>query len=259
MNGGISMSPQDSNPDLVGLGGSAAAKELYVDLLRPAATELGKNLLTVTELVTIAFGPLRALVAGLKQVEIWLGEALQQRLGSVAPEELQTPASFIAGQVLLQLPFCVGAEQLRDMYANLLASAMKVSVAHDVHPAFVQVIQQLTPDEALVLQKIRRDGRFVLQEELDQHGRCAGDAASLASQFRLYCVAAKAVVVDQSDAYLENLLRLRILSETHWHEGKLVSPTGFWDRREDPYVRNVSSRVIEVTSFGTRFLATCVV
>jgi len=42
-------------------------------------------------------------------------------------------------------------EEIRNMYANLLASSMSEKVKNDVHPAFVEIIKQLSPDEARIL------------------------------------------------------------------------------------------------------------
>ena len=48
-------------------------------------------------------------------------------------------------------------EELRNMYANLLASSMNKTVKNHVHPSFVEIIKQLSPDEAKILQRIYRD------------------------------------------------------------------------------------------------------
>lgn len=41
--------------------------------------------------------------------------------------------------------------ELRDMYANLLANSMNSVVKDGVHPSFVEIIRQLSPDEAKIL------------------------------------------------------------------------------------------------------------
>ena len=42
-------------------------------------------------------------------------------------------------------------DELRDMYANLLANSMTSIVKNGVHPGFVDIIKQLSPDEAKIL------------------------------------------------------------------------------------------------------------
>lgn len=109
---------------LATLGVGPAAAELYGDLLRPAARELGTNLQAVAKLITAALSPLHGMVWGIDRVRDWLSAALLKRLASVAPENIEPPKAHIAGQVLLQLSFCADQQHLRELYANLLATAM---------------------------------------------------------------------------------------------------------------------------------------
>ncbi|HHH1420208.1 TPA: Abi-alpha family protein [Yersinia enterocolitica] len=46
---------------------------------------------------------------------------------------------------------------LADLYVNLLAKAMSRDEAKLVHPAFLQVIQQLSPDEVLFIENMSRE------------------------------------------------------------------------------------------------------
>ena len=43
---------------------------------------------------------------------------------------------------------------LRELYANLLATSIDSITAHEAHPAFVEIIRQLTPDEARIVKYI---------------------------------------------------------------------------------------------------------
>jgi len=252
----MSPSDDDAKDALVALGVGPAAKELYVDLLRPAAIETGKNLVVVARLVTIALAPLRGLVWGLEKVQDWLSAELLKRLAHAKPEDIQTPPLYIAGQVLLQLPFCAEQEQLREMYANLLASAMQRTVAPLVHPAFVPVIQQLTPDEVLILETVASEPRgFALQEEIDD--RIGRTGTPIEEQFLAIAQKAGVVRPELAEAYLENLLRLRIFSELHWNEGRIAESFGIIPMNVPPEIENTSGRVVELTAFGKNFLATC--
>jgi len=239
----------------VGVG--PAAKELYVDLLRPTAIETGKNLLVVARLVSLAMAPLSGMVWGMERIRDWLGAAILKRLAHIAEDQIQSPPPFIAGQILLQLPFCADQEELREMYANLLAAAMTKDLAPQVHPAFVQIIQQLTPDEGLVVREIARGGSaFSLQETFDGELNLETGSTSISDQFRALCESASALQPAMSDAYLDNLLRLKLLTETRWSEGRLHTPHVF--ERAEPRVENMSGRLIELSAFGVRFVGTCI-
>jgi hypothetical protein len=255
------MSAEEDNAReaLNALGVGPAAKELYVDLLRPAARETGKNLLVVAKLVTVALAPLHGMVWGIERIRDWLSAALLKRLAGKDPEQIQAPASYIAGQALVQLLFCADQEQLREMYANLLASAMNRQSAADVHPAFVHVIQQLTPDEALVLQKISTEvGQFALHQIESESDALSQRTESISVQFRKFCESAGVGAPALSDAYLDNLLRLRVLAEQQWSEGEF-RPAGYTDHGDyQASVENSNGRLIELSAFGEGFLRTCI-
>src|ERR1051326_6142234 len=87
----------DAKDALATLGAGPAAKELYVDLLRPAAKELGANLHTVARAITIAMAPLRGLIWGFEKVHDWLEAALLRRLAGSDPEQTQTTPPYLAG------------------------------------------------------------------------------------------------------------------------------------------------------------------
>jgi hypothetical protein len=242
---------------LATVGVGPAAKELYVDLLRPTAVETGKNLLVIARLISVAMAPFAGMVWGMERVRDWIAAAMLKRLARTAPDQIQSPPPYIAGQILLQLPFCAEQEELREMYANLLAAAMTKKLAVQVHPAFIQIIQQLTPDEALIVRQIADGGpMFSLQERFDDSQNLEKDTISLSDQFRVLCESAVVSQPAMSDAYLDNLLRLKVLSETQWSEGRLHTPHAF--ERAEQRVENTSGRLVELSAFGNRFILTCV-
>lgn len=261
----MSTDEHNARDALTALGVGPAAKELYVDLLRPAAAETGKNLLDIAKLITMALTPLHGLVWGFDKIRDWLSAALLKRLATVAPDQIQPPAPHVAGQVLLQLPFCADQEQLREMYANLLASAMSRPSAGDVHPAFVHIIQQLTPDEALVLQRMSAAAKpFELHESFDEHGRLLKGihVDPIPAQFRVFCESAGVQDAARSNTYLDNLLRLRVLEEQRWTEGELHARShygfGVPMGERELVLANKNGRLIELSAFGQIFLRTCV-
>ena len=254
----MSTDEDNAREALTTLGVGPAAKELYVDLLRPAAAETGKNLLVVAKAVTLALKPLHAMVWGAERIQDWLSAAILKRLAGKDPEQIQTPPPYVAGQVLLQLRFCADQQQLREMYANLLASAMNRRTAGEVHPAFVHLIQQLTPDEALVLQKISAEnGRFSMYQSDSGSGLLLRGEVAISTQFRTFCEGAGVGDPALSDTYLDNLLRLKVLTEQQWSEGEF-RPAGWLDDPDQARVMTTNGRLVELSAFGKRFLRTCV-
>ena len=48
----------------------------------------------------------------------------------------------------------MNSEELRNLYANLLAKSMYIETKELVHPSFVEIIKQISPLDALIFKKI---------------------------------------------------------------------------------------------------------
>lgn len=77
---------------------------------------------------------------------------LKDKTKHIPPEHLQVPPTMIAGPTLEALRYTYDEEELREMYENLLASAMDDRYAPQAHPAFVDAIRQMTPLEAKIME-----------------------------------------------------------------------------------------------------------
>ena len=131
--------------------GVAKAVPVYQDVLQPAAQELGKALQTVAKTVHVALAPVSALVWGYDQIKDFVSTKVADRLKNVPPENIVTPKPNVAGPALESLRYTGHESSLSDLYANLLAASMDKSTADGAHPAFVEIIKQLTPDEAKIV------------------------------------------------------------------------------------------------------------
>lgn len=79
---------------------------------------------------------------------------LREKIKDVPDENLQVPPTMIAGPVLEALRYTYDEEELRELYENLLASAMDNRKASHVHPAFVGTIQQMSPLDAVIMSRV---------------------------------------------------------------------------------------------------------
>lgn len=131
--------------------GLAQTIPVYQDVVQPAAQEVGKALQTVAKTVHIALAPVSALVWGYDQIKEFVSTKVAERLKNVPPENIITPKPNVAGPALEALRYTGHESSLNDLYANLLASAMDKSSAEGAHPAFVEIIKQLTADEAKIV------------------------------------------------------------------------------------------------------------
>lgn len=85
---------------------------------------------------------------------------LREKIKGIPDEHLQVPPTMIAGPTLEALRYTYDEEELREMYENLLASAMDSRKAPQAHPAFVDAIKQMSPLDAKILSLIVSKGQL---------------------------------------------------------------------------------------------------
>lgn len=126
------------------------AKLVYPDLLQPLAKEVGSTLGDIAKVSRLVLFPIQLAAVGQDRVLDWMN-----RLRAVPEDQRIKPAPEIAGPVLMSLPFTTEGEILESMYLNLLKRAMDKSHVDEAHPAFAQIIGQLSADEAVLLMILR--------------------------------------------------------------------------------------------------------
>ena len=81
-------------------------------------------------------------------------EDLKAKIRDIPAENLQVPPTMIAGPTLEALRYTYDEAELREMYENLLASAMDNRNYTQALPSYVDAIRQMTPVDARVLEEI---------------------------------------------------------------------------------------------------------
>jgi hypothetical protein len=137
--------------------GLVKAVPIYEDALQPAAKELGQGLLTVAKAINVALEPIRLLVWSYGEVREFVNAKVPGLLKNVPPENIITPAPNVAVPALAALVYTGHDESLSNLFANLLATSMDKTTAQEAHPAFVEIIKQLTPDEAKLVSLFARN------------------------------------------------------------------------------------------------------
>lgn len=132
----------------------ALLSDIYGDLLRPGVKQAGKALETVLGLGNTVLWPLalaneRARIALKKNLEKY-----RKQLESI-PEAKVIPVAPEVGVPVAEKLCYVMDEELSDLYINLLAKASCIETAKFAHPSFVNIINNLCPDEAILLKELR--------------------------------------------------------------------------------------------------------
>ena len=127
---------------------------VYEDALKPATQETGKTIALIPRAINAALVPLRKWIAEREYSLAETEKLLAKKLELVDEEKIVTPDAYVAVPALQAISYSMDSEELRNLYANLLAKAMNIDEKEKVHPAFVEIIKQLTPKEAMIFNKI---------------------------------------------------------------------------------------------------------
>lgn len=255
--------------------GIAKAVPVYQDVVQPAAQELGKALQTVAKTVHVALAPVSALVWGYDQIKDFVSTKVAERLKNVPPENIVTPSPNVAGPALESLRYTGHEPSLSDLYANLLAASMDKATAHGAHPAFVEVIKQMTPDEAKLVGLFVRDMPFPLLEVRWEYknpnpseGKSGGKDVLV--NFSHLGLMAGCEFPQLTPTYIDNLCRLGLTEIPAFYE---FTAKGVYEPLESaPEVQQTKARIesnpelravinrkgLRVTELGKQFARVCV-
>lgn len=198
---------------------------VYEDALQPLAKEAGKALQTVGRTVNVALLPLRGVVWGLEKVEDFVSTKVTAKLENTPVENICTPDLAVAGPALESLKYSGHKESLSDMYANLLASAMNTETARNAHPGFVEIIRNMSSDEALLFKFILKGDSFPLidiQMKMPTGGKRVINEFVTTLGFEAECEHQDLVA-----SYLVNLERLGLIEIP---KDSFISTEGAYDR-----------------------------
>ena len=242
------------------LGLKELAPQIYQDMLQPVAKELSNSLVTVVKSVSIALAPLEASVWGYGKIKEWLSTKLTAKLAKKNLANIQTPSLIIAGPALLNLCFAAQEEHLREMYANLIATAMDTEISENAHPAFVQILQQMSPDEAKILKILQtyESGELVCEAIYDNYGTVVDREKGIIFQFEEVYKRAGVSNIKKTHSYMENLIRLKILGEYSRSDAKLILEGGNRYGSWETHLDHANYNSIYVTDFGETFINVCV-
>src|SRR3954464_3407914 len=158
-------------------------------------------------LARVALGPVAALprtALGLPELLLTIG----QRGSAIPPARRRTPNATLALKALAGVVRSAGT--VRDSYLSLLTATMDRAVADDVHPAFIDLLGQLSDDELLLLATLGGPGPYPLVS-VSSRLRHGGASRVELHHFSLLGERAGCARPDRTPAYLDNLNRLGLV------------------------------------------------
>lgn len=217
---------------------------VYEDAIQPFAKEAGKALQTVGRSVNAALLPVRGLVWGLEKIEDFVHSKVSKKLANTPVENICTPDLAVAGPALESLRYTGHKESLSELYANLLASAMDIETAKTAHPGFVEIIRNMSADEAKLLEYIIEEDVVPILDiiqvmangngELKIHELVSTLGSDAGCEHR-----------DLTPSYLVNLERLGLIEIRK--DGHLTKSDAYDRIINDPPVKDV---IVQLNTFG---------
>jgi hypothetical protein len=256
--------PKDTNikSTIEAVTGLVQAVPIYQDALQPAAKQIGASLETVTKVVNIALLPLRSVVWGYEQIGDWLTNTVAKKLSEVPQENIVTPPLTIAGPTVDAMRYSSDQEELRELYANLIATSMNKETAHKAHPGYVDIIKNITTDEVEILKCfVVRDVHACINVSRVANKSIGG--VLLSRNYSSFSTFEKLQRKDLAPSYLDNLCRVGILEIP---EGLHIVDTEIYRRLEDTFndlkenlalndsKLDFQRRIIRRTSYGEQFI-----
>ena len=128
--------------------------DLYDDALKLATQESGKTIALIPRAINAALAPLRQWIANREYSLAETEKLLAKKLEHVGEDKIVTPEPYVAIPAIQAISYSMNSEELRNLYANLLAKAMNSDTKDMVHPSFVEIIKQMSPTDAFVFKNI---------------------------------------------------------------------------------------------------------
>lgn len=126
--------------------------------VKEAAGNLGQTAVTLTKTINNVLVPLAAINFAFDKARAYFSDKFPQDMAektlAIPQECIVEPKASIAGPTLQGLAFAHEESDLKDMYLNLLATAMDGRSASDAHPAFVEIIKQLDSEDARLIRGV---------------------------------------------------------------------------------------------------------
>lgn len=165
-------------------------------------------------------------------------------------DQIKAPAS-LSGPIMERLKYLEDDNYLTELYLNLLKRAIDKNRVNEAHPAFRNIIDQLSPDEAMLLYIISKE--MIRYDFTDEH--IHDDNGKFIRWGK------KEIILDTTpkdkflfiDNFLMYVEHLRALNLTFWNN---VHQEGVFEGRFQTHALTKSK--IGLTEFGELFVKACI-
>ena len=122
-------------------------KDAYDDTVRPGARQVGGLVEDIAKTIRLVLAPLQFTGALQDRFRDFLDKSIRR----VPEEDRLPPPPQVLGPVLEGIRYEPTDSPIVEMFSRLLSTSMDQKHVHNAHPAFSQIVKQLSSDEAILL------------------------------------------------------------------------------------------------------------
>lgn len=256
--------------------------ELYQDAFQPTVQETGKFVSRIPRAINAAFSGLDKWILNREYSIDETKKLLAQKLENVSPDKIVSPEPYVAVPAIQAISYAMNNEDLRNLYANLLAKSMNIDIKDFVHPSYIEIIKQLSPLDAKVFSEIMSVKSFpVASISVDVYTHDVQTKSSNAIELLEFPIGHYRVdnitYIDFADyesisLSIDNLLRLKLITEAmpadfNTVPDKIKKTKLYKEFRENATARldnpchllNENHQILCSSVFGKSFYKICVI
>ena len=129
--------------------------QIYEDLAQPSVKAVGQALGTVFEFSTSFLLPVKLLNEKFKMNFKKRITEYEKKLEEI-PEEKRCEVHPQVGTPIIEKLSYTTNDEIADLFTTLLANASNIDMVNTAHPAFISIIERLSPDEARIIKYLKR-------------------------------------------------------------------------------------------------------
>lgn len=243
-------------------------ESLYGDLAQPGVRAIGQALGTALEFCTSLLLPIKLLNEKFKLNFAKRLNEYKTKLEAI-PEDKRCEVHPQIGLPIIEKLTYTTCDEIADLFTSLLASASSTDTANTAHPAFISMIERMSPDEARILEYLKDKENI---EYCDINAR-SNQTSGYNTIFEHVTMIEDDVVLiypKNTNAYLANLVSLGILRD---EKGTFRMDKTQYNRiRKKCHIEELTEKLVptlhksieveesyyQVTPFGRLFIQACI-
>lgn len=240
--------------------------KIYDDGFHQGVSETGKIVGRIPRLINAALAPLDCWILQREYNIEKTKQLLEENLKNADPEKIVHPEPYVAVPAIQAISYSMDSDELRTLYANLLAKSIYSDTKDSVHPAFTEIIKNLSPLDCKVFDSIMNSQ----YQEIGCYELRLGIVGK--SSYHVIYPYVTAISIDSTHkiaASIDNLVRNKLISPRDFHYDNdgmysAIRETSFFQSVVNAFSSNPSNQElrpckmsIQSTDLGKDFFNIC--